>query len=1001
LLHWIFSAKGTSMSFLLATVGTIVILTSGTCAVRSQSFYPERLEDHAAVYLDDTRFGAVGDGVADDTAALQKAIDAVAAGTHQGIVFVPEGRYRISHTIFVWPGIRVIGFGAKRPILLLGPNTPGYGGDGPDYMVMFTGGWPGEHRGGPQLPAGVRRPEPTPFPGAVPTTAIAIDANPGTFYSAMSNIDFEVGEGNTGAVGIRFHVAQHCFLSHMDFHIGSGLAALHDIGNEAEDVHFFGGRYGIMTGRPSPGWQFTLLDSSFEGQREAAIREHEAGLVLIHDTFRKVPSAVDIEPNAIEELWIENSRFEEISGPAIVVSRERSRLTEINIRNVLCDRVPVFVKLRESGTTFNGKGALYKVTSFTHGLVFDTPASTGSFDSRYTADTVTTLSSTDAPALTPLPSHSNWTNALANGAKGDGVSDDTAVLQHLIDTQSVVYLPSGRYRITDTLHLRTDTVLLGLHPSTTQLDLSDSTPGFDGVGPAKPMLLAPSGAHNIVMGIGLFTGGINSRAVAAMWMAGPDSLMDDVRFLGGHGTNNPNGTRMNPYNSTHGGDPNPLYRWDAQYPSLWVANGGGGTFADIWTPDTFAQAGLYISDTQTPGHVYELSSEHHVRNEVKLNRVANWEIVALQTEEERGESGFCLPLSIQDSHDVTIAEMHAYRVVSSFQPFPETIHVSGSRDIEFRNLHIYSDSKAVFDSSVRDDGSKTSVRELEIAALDIPARDRPAAATQSHIVPAQRLVTGFFNASSPALDPRGRLYFVDTVKQHIFRYTPESGRLEEIRDNPIDPANIFFDRTGDLMVVSYIGDGTVYSIDPDGPADEMRLLKPEPTGQSSTATMFFPVDHWRFTASHYTSAAPSRFLSPDGKVSLPAHNDFITGALYYGTKMADELRGFALAPATPGKPFYITDEGQNRTYSVHVNADGSFSDIKLFAEQGGEGVATAPDGNVYIAAGQVYAYRPDGTYIGEIDVAERPTCLLFNSDGRTLYILARSSLYSAPAFPTK
>ncbi len=70
-----------------------------------------------------------------------------------------------------------------------------------------------------------------------------------------------------------------------------------------------------MTGRPSPGWQFTLLDSSFDGQREAAIKEHEAGLALVHDTFKNVPTAIDIEAKHIEELWIENSRFENIWGP--------------------------------------------------------------------------------------------------------------------------------------------------------------------------------------------------------------------------------------------------------------------------------------------------------------------------------------------------------------------------------------------------------------------------------------------------------------------------------------------------------------------------------------------------------------------------------------------------------------------------------------------------------------------------------------------------------------
>ena len=102
------------------------------------------------------------------------------------------------------------------------------------------------------------------------------DANPGTFYSAMSNIDFEIGSGNSGAVAIRFHPAQHSYLSHIDFNIGSGFAGLHEVGNEAEDLHFHGGQFGIMARKPSPAWQFTLIDSTFDGQREAAIRENEA-----------------------------------------------------------------------------------------------------------------------------------------------------------------------------------------------------------------------------------------------------------------------------------------------------------------------------------------------------------------------------------------------------------------------------------------------------------------------------------------------------------------------------------------------------------------------------------------------------------------------------------------------------------------------------------------------------------------------------------------------------
>ena len=95
----------------------------------------------------------------------------------------------------------------------------------------------------------------------------------------------------------------------------------------------------------------------------------------------------------------------------------------------------------------------------------------------------------------------------------------------------------------------------------------------------------------------------------------PARLIDDVRFLGGHGSG------FNPYNNNHTADPDLHKRWDGQYPSLWVTEGGGGTFADIWTPDTFAQAGFYVSDTKTPGHVYELSNEHHVRNEIIFDHV--------------------------------------------------------------------------------------------------------------------------------------------------------------------------------------------------------------------------------------------------------------------------------------------------------------------------------------------------------------------------------------------
>ena len=78
-----------------------------------------------------------------------------------------------------------------------------------------------------------------------------------------------------------------------------------------------------------------------------------------------------------------------------------------------------------------------------------------------------------------------------------------------------------------------------------------------------------------------------------------------------------------------------------------------------------------------------------------------------------------------------------------------------------------------------------------------------------------------------------------------------------------------------------------------------------------------------------------------------------------------------------------------------MNADGSLSDFRLFAEQGGEGVAVDSRGNVYIAAGQIHVYSPAGKPIGLIEVPERPLQLVFGgTDRRTLFIPARTSLYS-------
>lgn len=996
----------------------ILLLAFALCCCSASfaaSIITTRLDDPKAVYLAPPAAGE------DSSAALQAALDKAAGTTHEGIVFVPAGRYTLTRTIYLWPGVRLIGYGETRPIFVLPPNTPGFQ-KGMGVLVMFTGM-------GPTLPARMRVPFPP--PGSVPPNDRVADANPGTFYSAMSNIDIEIGEGNPAAVAVRFHVAQHSLLSHMDFHIGSGLAGIYQAGNEAEDLHFYGGRYGILTEKTSPAWQFTLIDSTFEGQREAAIREHEAGLTLVRDEFRNVPTAIDIDRGYPDQLWVKESRFENVPGPVVVISLEHSPLTEIGFEDAILQNAPVFAKLRDSGKTIAGKGTTYRVSNFTYGLIVPALGRMGEIGTRYEATAINSVPAQLSPAIRPLPPSSQWMNVRTLGAKGDGATDDTASIQSAIDAHRVLYFPSGHYIVRQTLALKPDTVLIGLHPSLTQIDLPDDTPGFEGIGSPKAVVLAPSGGTNMLSGIGVFTGGTNPRASGIIWKAGEQSLIDDVRLLGGHGS----GT--NPYNNNHTADPDTHKRWDGQYPSLWVTDGGGGTFADIWTPDTFAQAGFYVSNTKTPGRVYELSNEHHVRNEIKFDHVENWDIYAPQTEEEAGESPEALSLEIDSCKNLTIANYHAYRVTRSRAPFSTAVRVYNSSGIHFRNVHVNAESgyatcdangcgtflrlsKFPYENAIEDVTNHLEVREREFAALDLTQEaPRPASAASDLLAtPIKKLEDGFFSISGAAVDRSGELYFVDHHEQRIYSWSQKQGLLIE-RDNPLDPVNLAFDKSGNLAVLSSAGpESTVYSFRPGSSAEELTVITPTAAQPHPNASFVLPANWWNngefkdqlnletmqfktiaeMFAEDATTPRSREYVSADGSLVLPASRVFQQGPAndISGWRFSDNLDTYGFINAAPGQTVFVSSESEDITYSAKVKNNGTLTELKPFVQRGGESVAVDNRGNVYVANGQIFVYSREGKQIGQIDVPERPLQILFGGqDKKTLFILAHHALFAA------
>jgi len=138
------------------------------------------------------------------------------------------------------------------------------------------------------------------------------------------------------------------------------------------------------------------------------------------------------------------------------------------------------------------------------------------------------------------------------------------------------------------------------------------------------------------------------------------------------------------------------------------------------------------------------------------------------------------------------------------------------------------------------------------------------------------------------------------------------------------------------------------------------------------------------------------YVSPDGSVSLPAFRVWQQGPPdHVGWRWADSLQTHGLIGAAVGERVFFTNGSENKTYSGQVGPGGTLTDLKVFANRGGESVAVDAQGRVFVANGQIFQYGPDGQPAGRIDVPERPLQLIFGGEGgRTLFVLTHHSLYA-------
>ena len=654
-----------------------------------ESIYTIKPNDPKAVYFTRDNFMVSADGMGDDALALQTAIDLVQKQSSNGIVFIPEGTYRLGKTVYLWTGIRLVGYGTTRPTFKLGSNTPGYQEGNHKYMIHFC-----QTRGSDNSsliqPGAWRTPE-------------FIDATFTTFYSGINNINFEIGDGNPAAIAVRYHIAQVCTLENIDFNIGNGRGAVEEMGNIIENCTFRGGEFGIKTGAAAPGWQCTVLDCIFEGQREASIITQKAEMLVIRGKFKNAPIGILVPSTDV--LFVKDTWFENIKNSAMLINNFTPLELQVNLDNIKFSNVPYSVRFkgRVQGASreeilmeFESPSPVYTIKSFSKGLHIENPY--GNAVKRYFGIEkeqfpLETLGEFALKDMLALPPQKTWVNILDLGAKGDGITDCTAIFEKAIDKYNAIYIPMGKYCISKTLSLRDQTTLIGLHPSMTQLVLKNGTPGFMDAANCKPLLVAPENGSNGITGIG-FDLGTNPGVIGIKWMAGVHSYINDGLFRGW----------------SH-------VRGEGQAYSIWVTDGGGGTFKNFWAPDSRAKCAFFISNTKTPGKIYEVSIEHHKDIEVKLENVENWSFYALQLEEDKG-SEKALGIYMKDCRNILFANLRSHRTTGVWDPCHTAIQLRNSKDITIRGNAM---SGAVFpwDNSVFDEITGMVIPSLMFAKLSI------------------------------------------------------------------------------------------------------------------------------------------------------------------------------------------------------------------------------------------------------------------------------------------
>ncbi|OIW28355.1 pectin lyase-like protein, partial [Coniochaeta ligniaria NRRL 30616] len=408
-------------------------------------------------------YGAVGDGIHDDTAAINNAVtDGGRCGMSCGsstakpaVIYFPTGTYLVSASIIQYYNTQFLGDPTNRPIILAASSFSGLGVISSD--VYIDGGSGAEY---------------------VPQN---------NFLRSVRNfiVDITNTPSDAYVCGIHWQVAQGTDLQNIDFYMKpgttqQGIYMENGSGGFLSDLYFYGGNFGAYLGNQ----QFTSRNLLFHSCL-TAIQIHwdwawtMQGITIIgRGTSSGNPSTgITIVGGGVGSFILLDSTMSQLTlGISTTLLAENS--TSLLLQNFAMSNVVVAVQDSARGTAMLAGGASVSISSWGFGNIVTGESGTSSFQngngipaanrsSRLTAasgGSATSFFARSAPTYKDV-AVGGFMNIKSYGAKGDGTTDDTAIINQVLavaaNASQIVFFPYGMYMVSDMVRIPLGSRIVG------------------------------------------------------------------------------------------------------------------------------------------------------------------------------------------------------------------------------------------------------------------------------------------------------------------------------------------------------------------------------------------------------------------------------------------------------------------------------------------------------------------------------------------------------------